>query len=433
MSKKTLLHLLFGFTLSASLMAQTTYTVDELLLQSLQNAPDLKASALRYEASQKRYDIAFSNYLPRVDFKASVAKAGMSDLASGGDKLIDDTIILGNLSLKQLVYDFGKTAANRDSSHYAMQSDFYKNMQKISDKKREVKLAYYSVLQAKALIAVQKENRKLNEAQLNRSQKYFTAGIRTKIDISDAKVALIKSKIDLKNAQYNLKLAYAKLERVIGFRSVNEDYDVYTPSIEFSTLFQTLPAYSMSLEQSVAYAYANKPQLLQYKVDTKSAVSRINIHASEYYPQFYFGADYTKQSLKRFQSLLPKEQWQVALNLDWNLYQGGASSAKTQESRLKAAQANYQLQDVKLAIKNSITNAYINLYRKKDTLELSQSLMEASALKFEQASKRYINGLSDYIELQEARQGYINAKAALVIDYYDYYIAIANLDNAIGK
>lgn len=40
---------------------------------------------------------------------------------------------------------------------------------------------------------------------------------------------------------------------------------------------------------------------------------------------------------------------------------------------------------------------------------------------------------SDYIELQQARQGYINSKASLVVDYYNFYSALAVLENAIGK
>ena len=69
----------------------------------------------------------------------------------------------------------------------------------------------------------------------------------------------------------------------------------------------------------------------------------------------------------------------------------------------------------------------------KDSVELSQSLLTASEEKFDQAQKRYEHGLSDYIELQQARQGYIDAKSSLVVDYYNYYNAIAVLDNAIGK
>ena len=52
--------------------------------------------------------------------------------------------------------------------------------------------------------------------------------------------------------------------------------------------------------------------------------------------------------------------------------------------------------------------------------------------KFHQAQKRYENGLSDYIELQQARQSYIDAKSSLVIDYYNYYDALARMYNVIG-
>ncbi len=73
------------------------------------------------------------------------------------------------------------------------------------------------------------------------------------------------------------------------------------------------------------------------------------------------------------------------------------------------------------------------MYKMRDSVELSQSLVEVSNEKFDQAGKRYENGLSDFIELQQARQGYIDSMASLVVDYYDYYDAVAVLDNAIGK
>jgi len=51
----------------------------------------------------------------------------------------------------------------------------------------------------------------------------------------------------------------------------------------------------------------------------------------------------------------------------------------------------------------------------------------------DQAQKRYENDLSDYIELQDAQQGYIESLSSLVTAYYDYYIALAQLDHAIGR
>ncbi|MBA1432030.1 MAG: TolC family protein [Epsilonproteobacteria bacterium] len=83
-------------------------------------------------------------------------------------------------------------------------------------------------------------------------------------------------------------------------------------------------------------------------------------------------------------------------------------------------------------MKKDVTDAYINLNESKDTVELAQALLQASMEKFTQAQKRYENGLSDYIELQQARQNYIDAKSGLIIDYYKYYDALARMYHATG-
>jgi outer membrane protein len=124
---------------------------------------------------------------------------------------------------------------------------------------------------------------------------------------------------------------------------------------------------------------------------------------------------------------------QALVNLNWNLYEGGKTSALDEETRINTFIESSRLRDVKLIIKEQATRAYINLNKMKDSVKLSQSLLGISKEKFTQAQKRYQHGLSDYIELQEARQGYIDAMAGLVVDYYNYYNAIAILDNAIGR
>ncbi|MEJ2414496.1 MAG: TolC family protein, partial [Sulfurimonas sp.] len=203
MKKNILLSLLVVGALTSTIDAQI-YKVDELITTSLKNSPDIAISAASYEASQKRYDAAFSSYLPKVDLKLSGGvRAQDGGVIQNGP--VNDKLLLGKLSATQLVYDFEKTGGNVDSRSFESQSYKMENQQKISDKIKDVKTAYYNVLKAKSLIDVRKEDVKLNNAQVYRSQKYFDAGIRTKIDVSDAKVALIKSKIALNNAKYKLE------------------------------------------------------------------------------------------------------------------------------------------------------------------------------------------------------------------------------------
>ena len=165
----------------------------------------------------------------------------------------------------------------------------------------------------------------------------------------------------------------------------------------------------------------------------KSAKAQENIASSEYFPELYFNANYKKQNADEFKDSLPQTQYAATINFDWNLYQGGSTTDKTQEKRIQTAITESELINLKLTIKDEVAQAFINVYKAKDSVELSQSLLEVSEEKFDQAQKRYEHGLSDYIELQQARQGYIDSMSSLIVNYYNYYKAIAVLDNAIGR
>jgi len=428
-----MLRLLSVLALTLSLCAKDIYTIDDLIIQALENSPDLKISANEYRASLSRYDKGFASYLPKVDLSLSAGEIGVSDIQTNKDNMKNDTLLLGQLSLKQIVYDFGKTGGSVDGLKYDSDAYLNANEQKISDKKRDVKSAYYQVLQAIALIEVHKENVKLNEAQLYRSQKYFESGIKTKIDISDAQVELIKAKLDLKKSLYNLELAYASLDEVVGFIDLSKEYEVYSKTIDYGNILYLLDVYELNLNDSIEFAYENRFELKKNSFEVKSAEAKNRVAKSEFYPELYIGANYTKQKVDKFKNTTPEDQYKVALNLDYNIYQGGASLASKEEKKIELNIANSKLYNSKLFIKRQTTQAYINLNKAKDSVELSQSLLEVSSEKFQQAQKRYEYGLSDFIELQQSRQGYIDAKSNVVVSFYQYYNAIAMLDNAIGK
>ena len=416
--------------IACTLFAQESYTVDELVSQALHNAPDITISAKQIESSQSRYDSAFGEYLPRVDLVAGAGVAGMSDITQN-NSVRDDKILLGKATLQQLIYDFGKTGGKSDSYKYETSAYTMQNVQNISNKIRSVKVAYYDLLHTYAIIDVNEENIKLNQAQLYRTQRYFQAGIRTKIDVSDAKVRLIQAKLDLRNAINAQEIAFAKLDKEIGYTKSTREYSVYKNKLDYTHLYETLSPYPLDLAESIEYAYKHRYVLKKIEEQIKVSQAQKDLASSNYYPALRLNADYTRQDAGKLP--LPETQWQAMVNLSWNIYEGRSTAARNQESEINIQIAKLQLEQEKLVIKNEVTQAYLNLYNTKDSVQLSQSLLAVSQEKFEQATKRYEHGLSDYIELQEARQGYINAKASLVVDYYNYYKAIAVLDNAIGK
>jgi outer membrane protein len=418
--------------LTVTLQAKDVYSVDELVEYALKNAPDLKITMKEVEASAKKSDQAFGYFLPKVDLHLSGGEIASSDVPANPDTMKQDRLLLGEIFLKQLIYDFGKSSGNYKSLNYLQDSSSMHNLQSISDKIRDVKTAYYNVLRSMALINVAQENLKLNEAQLYRAKRYFTAGIRTKIDISDAKVNVINAKIYLKQVYYKLKLAYSILDKIIGVKEIDSPYTILEQKLQMDAVFNTLLPFNMNLQESVEYAYSHRYSIKELNARLKASSQKTKVSQSKYYPSLYFSADYTRQELKELEAVLPKEQWQASLNLNWNLYEGGSSKADIAEKIIQESISQAKLELLKLQIKKDVTNEYLNLNESKDRVELSEALLDASKEKFTQAQKRYENGLSDYIELQQARQSYIDAKSSLVVDYYNYYDVLARLHNVIG-
>jgi len=146
--KNIITKLSLSLVLSLSLSAKQTYTIDDLILQAMDNSPDLKISASQYDASKQTLNVADAGYLPVVDLSVSAGQFGQSDIQNNKpDDMVDSTGIVGTVSLKQLIYDFDKTSDNSDIYKYDSESFDMANEQKISNKKMEVKGAYYNVLQ----------------------------------------------------------------------------------------------------------------------------------------------------------------------------------------------------------------------------------------------------------------------------------------------
>ena len=431
--KKTLLYYGAIALLSLTLEAKELYSVDTLITYALEHSPDLQIAKKEYEASSKETKKAASYFLPRIDLYASAGATASSEIIINPDNIAQDTLLLGKITLSQLVYDFGKSGGSYDAVKYTQESVGMNKLQSIADKIRDVKSAYYNVLRSMALIDVAKENLKLNEAQLYRSKKYYTAGIRTKIDISDAKVNVIKAKIDLKKVKYKLKLAYTNLDKVIGSKEVDSPYTIRAQSLNLDDIFDTLTPYEMNLYESVDFAYKHRYVIEKFIANKKASTQNVRVAKSEYYPSIYLNANYTRLDADTLNTFLPKDTWQASVNLDWNIYQGGSSKALIEQSLIQESISQAQFEFLKLQIKKDVTEAYLNLNESKDRVELSEALLQASKEKFHQAQKRYENGLSDYIELQQARQSYIDAKSALVVEYYNYYDSLAKMYQAIGK
>jgi outer membrane protein len=408
----------------------TVHTVDDLITMALKYSPDINISMLNRDAAKERVRQASSYTLPTLDAEFN---GGYGGLKFKDRDFNDDTLLSGTLSATQLLYDFGKTGGAITGAKSDVNVSIAALKEVLAKKIYDVKNGYYQLLQNRSLLRVNYENVNLNEKQLYRAKRYFEAGIRTKIDITDAQVRLIEAKLALQNNGYDIKLNRASLEKIIGLSNANELGVVYEKELDYVNLYETLPSVTLTLEAAEHFAYEHRYELKKYAYAINKAMANLRIYNAEYYPGIYARADYTAQKVEETQPLLPQEGYNATIYAKWNLFSGFQTDAKVQEAKIALMRARSEYINTKLAIKQEVDNAYIYLFKSRDGVKLSQSLSIAAKEKHVQAQKRYEHGLSDYIELQQARQNYIDSLASLVTAYYDVYRSQASLDRAIGK
>ena len=406
-------------------------TIDKMVEMTLTHSPDIDIGRFDFKAAQERTKFAQGSYLPRLDVELSGGKQySKMKNRSGGN--ID--VLSGGLGASQLLYDFGKTAGRVmgfTQESLALEAQM---QQIISDKIFLVKQSYYGILKTKSIIDVQVKNVTLQKQQLRRAQKYLEAGIKTIIDVSDAQVALEQAQLDLKNAQYDLELKRAGLEEVLGYVPYEGNYVVYSKKLSMHKLSQTLPLVNVSLRHLELYAYKHRYVLSSSEYYVRGAQSNVDASKGEYYPTLSLDGHYQAQHVdSAVLALTPERQGQISVNMSWNIFSGYQTDASVQEAKIGVLKAASQVQSVTLAIKRDVLESHIRLRQSKDNVLLSESISKASLKKYDQAEKRYANELSDYVELQDAQQGYIESLSDLVKAYYDYFIAMAQLDHAIGK
>ncbi len=119
--------------------------------------------------------------------------------------------------------------------------------------------------------------------------------------------------------------------------------------------------------------------------------------------------------------------------IKWDIFSGFSTEAKVKENLAKLTKAKVDLRDIELKITEEIIDAYLEVKKSEDSTKMQLLSVDLSTQNLSLAQQRYKAGLSDMVELNDAKLGYTKSKGDLVNTYYDYQVAIANLDYVTGE
>jgi outer membrane protein TolC len=291
---------------------------------------------------------------------------------------------------------------------------------------REIKLGFLKTLFFEKLLAVAKENVRSLELHRNNAETYFEQGLTPRNDVLKAQVALAEAEQQRREAGQQLAVARARLDQLLYL-------DLRT---ELSLLDETAPPQPLpTLEELYSLAEKSRPEVLTLEASIRQADEQIRAARSGYFPrvsafgQYYrYGNDLLAENNK-FQN---NQNVTVGVRLDWNLFDGGQTSAKVQEFEHRRTGLEYRLRDLKLQLDVQVRKAYEELRTAQSNIATARSALEQASESDRITALQYQEQLVIFLEVLNSQLFVLRSQVNYHQAFYGYAMALADLERAVG-
>ncbi len=397
---------------------------------ALKMQPNILAATGTVRATESRIGQAKSNYYPQVNWSSSYSRikpassssgsssSGTSNGALGGTGGSFDQYSAG-FNVSQTIYDFGRTPTQVKIQKYNFDSS-RSDLENVSEQiVFNVRQAYYGVLQARRNKEVSAESVRQFEQHLEQAKGFFTVGTKPKFDVTKAEVDLGNAKLNLILTENALRLGVVNLNNALGVPDAPE----YT--LEDNLSFQK---YDITIEDALSKAFQDRPDLKSVVARRQASESSIDLAKTGYYPVLTGSAAYSWSGEK-----FPLEHgWDVGAALSFPIFSGFLTKYQVQEAKANLNVLKANEESVKQTVISDVQQAFLNLKAAEERVPTAKLNVEQARENLDIANGRYSAGVGNPIEVTDAEVSLITAKTSYIQALYDYKIAQASLEKAMG-
>lgn len=405
--------------------ATAQLSIEDLIKIALENNPDIEVARQQYAGREGLLTQARSGYLPQLSAGADYGRTKVEDLRP----VDEDNVAHGMLRASQLIYDFGKTTGLIDGVSFDRDASAENLKQTYHDIVFLVKSNFYSVLQYKRLITVAEQAVSNYEQQLYRAQKYYEAGVRARIDVTNAQVNLSNQKLGLLQAKADYQTARVSLEKVIGSIPNSGDYQLVSGEPPLEQLAASKPQLPGPLEELLLTAENNRPGLKRYAYLVQSSESFITQAEGDYWPAIGATGEYNAYDTD-LSSLT--NQWQIGVGLNWEFFSGFETEGKVAEANAQLREVKAAMREFQLSITEDVTDSYLRADENREGVDIADQTLGLAQENLDLAEGRYKAGIGDVLEFNDAQLLFTENQSSLVVTYYNYLTALARIERAIG-
>lgn len=409
------------FVIEGSVEKNIDMTLDKCIELALGNNPQINAAFHDILASDARIKQVWANYFPQLSWQTGYTKIKQLQLSDAlGRNLTFNYYILGQVTLQQMLYDFGVT--QNQATIKRLDYEAYKTTLSatINDVIYRTKDAYFNLLFAFENRRVAEDTVKKFEMFYNQAKAFYEIGMNPKVDVTIAEVNLSNAKLQLIQADNAVNLAVAKLNNVMGVPFI----DKY--NVQERLKYQPV---DVTFNKSVEIARDARPELKLAELKVESANQTMKLVKKSYFPTLSVEGQYQRGG----KSWNSNYGYNIGGYLNFPTINGMLIKNEIKEARYLYDKEIANAKNTQNSIYLEIQNAYLTLEEKKNQMPVAILGVKQAKENYELSYGRYRVGEASPTELKDAQINYQQAQLTYYNALYQYNSSKAALEKAIGK
>lgn len=417
-----------GFPQEAGGQSPKPITLDQALEIAFRQSPDIKAALAQTNKSRGGISEARANFYPKFNAELTHTRQGprvsFTVPGRGTVDIVQDHNTTGVASFMLPIDISGKLGYLTDIAKYQFQLDYLGLLAASQKLIFDVKSAYFDLLRAQGQQEVAQAAVDAATARLKDASARFSAGTAPKFDVTRAQVDVANLNQQLIRAKSRVAVARAALNRTLGI-----DIDAPTEVVGSDVAVQDL---KVDIEKSIEEAYAKRPEVISAQTLVDLSKKNVKLQRTGILPTLSASANYT-YNFRVAGFSTGNESWIALLDLRVPIWDGGITKAKVDQANADLDKSIQTLQSVKLGVALGVKSAALAL---QDAIERVAAASQNVALAEEAlrlARVRYNSGIATLVEVTDAEAALTQARTDWLNARYDYVLALAGLERAVGN
>lgn len=365
-------------------------------------------------------DIRFKQGTPTSEENGSVFFAGSPNNGS----FYENTL---SFTLDYLLFDFGGRCGAIESARQALYAARWQYSQTVQDVMIEIVRTYTKYQENKATLEARLEDVKNAQVSYQAAEQQFQAGLKTRVDVLQAKSILLNAEINAVDARGDLQISMSDLAKAAGLPAntklilndiPKEFFDIHDIALQVDDLIATA-------KDSRADLAALISQIYQKEAD-------VTVAYSDGMPTLGFSVDLERMDYIN-SPLQEAHQYTTSLNLNIPIFRG--FFYENQEKRAKAnvetAYAAWAEQEQQAILE--IMTYYFTFKTSIQDVKYSEEYLHYSQAAYDVALSNYRAGVGNILDLLQTQGTLSNARARLIQAKSKWVTSLANLAYSIGR